>query len=490
MTAVETLTGASSNCFDKWDTIEWSRVEKQVFRLQVRIAKAVREKKFSKVKSLQWILTHSYFAKLLAVKRVCSNKGAKTPGVDGVIWNTKQRKIKTAKSLKSKGYKTSPLQRIYIPKANGKKRPLSIPVMKCRAMQALYRMALEPVTETLADHKSFGFRPRRSTADAIEHGFVCLCRKNSAQWVLEGDIHSCFDEINHEWLLANVPMHKGILRKWLKAGYVENSKRYPTEKGTPQGGIISPTLLVFTLSGLHAAIMEAVDKRDQVNLVVYADDFIVTGRTKEILEEKVKPAIKEFLKVRGLELSLDKTKTTHINDGFDFLGQNFRKYGDKLLITPSKTSVKKFLREIRTVIKKGRTAKQANLISQLNPKIRGWGNYYRHVCAKATYYKIDHQIFCALWKWAKRRHPNKKSKWVKKRYFERRGARDWVFSAKCRSPNTGEHYHFDLIHMGDIPIRRHLKIKGDANPYIQRDFTYFEWREKRKMNVRDGRTVF
>jgi RNA-directed DNA polymerase len=236
MTAQVNLAGAPSTSLI-WSTINWSTVEAHVRRLQMRIAKATKEGKHGKVKSLQWILTHSLYAKLLAVKRVSQNKGSKTPGVDGVIWNSDHKKIAAVKNLNRHGYKPLPLRRVYIPKNNGKQRPLGIPCMIDKAFQALYLLGLEPVSETLVDKNAYGFRPKRSAADAIEQCFKTLCRKRSALWVLEGDIKACFDKIGHQWLLNNIPMDKQVLNKWLKSGYIEKGIFYHTEEGTPQGGL-------------------------------------------------------------------------------------------------------------------------------------------------------------------------------------------------------------------------------------------------------------
>ena len=255
----------------------------------MRIAKAIREKRYGKVKALQWLLTNSFYAKLLAVKRTTKNRGGKTAGVDGIVWKTPQQKMQAAQSLKRRGYRSQPLRRVYIPKKSGKLRPLSIPVMKCRAMQALYLSALEPVAEMLVDKNAYGFRPMRSTADAIEQCFKALSRKRSAQWVLEGDIRACFDKISHEWLLSNILMDKSPLNKWLAAGYMDKSVLHRTVEGTPQGGIISPTLMNLTMKGLEQATKSCVSTTDKLNVVIYADDFIITGKSKELLENKVMP---------------------------------------------------------------------------------------------------------------------------------------------------------------------------------------------------------
>src|SRR6266446_1120303 len=257
-----------------WKTINWSPIRREVRRLQMRIAKATQAGQHRKAQALQWVLTHSRSAKLLAVHRVTTNRGAKTPGVDNVIWRTDKQKIHAADNLKRRGYKPSPLRRQYIPKKNNKLRPLGIPTLHDRAMQALHALGLDPIAETLADPYSYGFRQGRRCADAVEHAHIALARKNSAPWVLECDIRACFDEISHEWLLKNVPMDKRILHQWLKAGYREKGQLFPTSKGTPQGGIISPILANLALDGMQAAIRQAVRKGDKVNFVRYADDSI------------------------------------------------------------------------------------------------------------------------------------------------------------------------------------------------------------------------
>ncbi len=468
-------TNASLTCIT-WDTLDWETIEIQVNQLQMRIAKAIRESKYRKAKSLQWILTSSFYAKLLAIKRVTSNRGSKTAGVDNVIWRTNNQKSNAVAQLKRRGYKALPLRRIYIPKKNGKLRPLSIPVMKDRAMQALYLLALEPIAETIADRNAYGFRPNRSCADAIEQCFRALCMKSSATWVLEGDIKSCFDKINHQWLQDNVPMDKSILGKWLKSGYVELQQLHVTDEGVPQGGVISPTLLTITLKGLEDAIKAATKSVDKVNLVSYADDFIITGATRDVLESTVKPVVINFLKERGLELSDEKTIITHINHGFDFLGFNVRKYKDKLLIKPSHKNVTTFLRNIRSLVKAHATAKTENLIQLLNPKIRGWAYYYRHVVAKATFNAVDHEIFHSLWRWAKRRHPNKSKKWICKKYFCSVEYENWVFNAGYQS-YQGRYKLLRIIRASSIAIKRHIKIQAAATPYDPKYIKYFEQRK-------------
>ena len=467
-----------------WDTINWANVQRHVRGLQTRIVKATQAGRHNKVKALQWLLTHSFSGKASAVKRVTENKGKNTPGVDKVTWKTPAAKTNAIVSLKRRGYSPLPLRRVFILKKNGKTRPLGIPVMKCRAMQALHLLALEPIAETTADLNSYGFRPERSTADAGEQCFICLARKVSAHWVLEADIQSCFDKISHDWMIANIPTDKVILKKWLKAGFVYQNELFPTDAGTPQGGIISPVAANMTLDGLEAMLAEKFPQAKRtglkMNMVRYADDFIITGHSKQWLEQEVKPAVVGFLAERGLVLSPEKTKVTHIKEGFDFLGWNIRKYNGKLLMKPSKANVKAHLGKIREIIKANKTAKQTNLIRLLNPVLRGWANYHSHMVAKETFARVDTSVWSMLWRWAVRRHPNKGTRWVKEKYFKTRGFRNWVFTA-TEEKEDGARGDFILLKESDTPIRRHIKIKADANPHDPQWEAYFEFRWGKKM---------
>jgi RNA-directed DNA polymerase len=267
--------------------VDWAKIHQEVRRLQVRIAKATQEGRWGKVKALQRLLTRSYSGKMIAVKRVTENRGKNTPGVDREIWRTPAAKSRGVESLQQHGYQPMPLRRVYIPKSNGKKRPLGIPTMKDRAMQALWKLALEPVAETTADPNSYGFRPARSTADAIGQCFNLLAKANAVEWILEGDIRGCFDNISHEWLLKNIPMDREILRKWLKAGFVDENTFFATEDGTPQGGIISPVLANMALDGLEKTLRTRFGRggsrkpNDRVHVVRYADDCVPRRRWKE-----------------------------------------------------------------------------------------------------------------------------------------------------------------------------------------------------------------
>jgi RNA-directed DNA polymerase len=482
------LAGALSTPEDAWHTIDWYAVHRTVRRLQARIVKAVQAGRWGKVRALQHLLTHSFSGKAMAVKRVTSNDGKRTPGVDGIIWETPEKKACAMQNLRQRGYRAQPLRRIYIPK-NGsttRLRPLSIPTMHDRAMQALYLLALDPIAETQGDANSYGFRTERSTADAIEQCFIVLSKKQSAPWILEGDIRACFDGISHDWLLTYIPMDRVMLKKWLMAGFIDKQVLYLTEAGVPQGGICSPVIANLALDGLERLLRQhytLTTKRGQqakVHLTRYADDFIISGCSYELLQEEVKPLVERFLRQRGLELSPEKTHITHIEDGFDFLGQNVRKYAGKLLIKPARKNVKTFLGKVRQVVKANKQATAANVIAQLNPMIRGWANYHRHVVSKKTFYRVDTAIFKALWSWAKRRHPKKPRRWVADKYFATRNGRAWTFVGTSVD-SKGKPDELTLVRAGDTPIKRHVKIKGAANPYDPEWEMYFEKRLGVKM---------
>jgi len=468
--------GASSASAMPWDEIPWHKFEREVKRLQMRIAKAVQERKFNKAKSLQWILTHSKAAKYLAVKLGTSNKGKKTAGIDGVTWNTPKRKEKAVKSLSKRGYQSKPLRRIHIPKKNGKLRPLGIPTMKDRAMQALYTLSLTPVSETTGDLHSYGFRPNRSCADAIEQCFNVLSKRRSGTWVLEADIEACFDQIDHHWVLNNALLDKYMLNTWLKSGYCKQKQWFPTNYGTPQGGVISPTLANIVLDGLESVVKNATKSRPKIRVVRYADDFIVTGDSKETLETFVKPAIERFLAQRGLKLSAEKTTITHINDGFDFLGFNIRKYKEKLLIKPAKKNVKEFLSGIRQFIRSNVSMQTKHLIIHLNQKIRGWANYYRYVVAYDILAEVDRQIERSIYQWVRRRHLNKSLRWRKRRYYCRIGDNNWRLYANTVIRGEPKRIHLYLAR--SVGIKRHIKIRSDANPFDPSNSEYFEKRKR------------
>lgn len=462
----------------EWHNIDWRVVDSRVRDLQIRIVKAVKEGRWNKVKTLQNLLTSSLPAKLLAVRRVTENQGRNTPGVDGEIWDTPEKKLQGALELSRKGYRPSVLRRIYIPKKNGKLRPLSIPTMKDRAMQALYLLSLQPVAETTADPHSYGFRPRRAPWDATERLFKLLSPNRAASWVLDADIEGCFDNIDHDWLMANVPMDKEILKKFLKAGFLESGVVYDLESGTPQGGIISPTLANLALDGLEDALRQKFRPRvkngktvtPKVALTRYADDFVVTGASQEVLENEVQAVVEEFLAERGLELQKSKTTVRSLADGFDFLGITHRRFPDgKYICTPSKEAVNAFRSKIRDVFKQAQGANALTLVNTLNPILDGWANYHRIVSAKETFAALDDWMFQKLARWTRRSHRNKNQAWIRSQYWGRRGNSNWNFHASDADGNK-----VWLHKMKRTPIWRHILIKGDANPFDPEWDSYFE----------------
>ncbi|AGG90376.1 group II intron reverse transcriptase/maturase [Rhodanobacter denitrificans] len=466
-----TLGDVASARWNQWHTIPWAEAFQHVRRLQARIAKAAKDENWRTVKRLQKLLVRSTTARAVAVRRVTENQGRKTPGVDGLTWSTPKEKWKAISALDSRGYRPKPLRRIHIPKASGGKRPLGIPTMKDRTMQALHWLALDPVAETRGDLNSYGFRSGRSTADAIAQCHNALSREHSPQWVLEGDIKACFDNISHDWLVRNVPMDRRLLEKWLKAGFVEGRKLFPTDAGTPQGGIISPCLANLALDGMDRLLKDSLPRRDKVNFIRYADDFVVTAISKEVLEAKVKPLIVGFLSERGLTLSEKKTKITHVTEGFDFLGWHVQKHKQFLNIVPSKRNATAFYAKVRDRLRELRGARQDDVVFALNPILRGWANYHQIVHASRTFAKLDYQVTRALWRWATRRHPMKGKRWIKRRYFRRDDSRDWLFRTDVSS----------LIHLAKVPVVRHVKVRSDTNPYDPKDEAYFDERLTRRM---------
>ncbi len=417
---------------------------------------------------------------LLAYQSIAPKPGNRTAGVDGKTIDGAGLKLITdlMADLKAARYTPHPVRRTYVPKANGKLRPLGIPTFQEKLLQTVVKFLLEAIYEPTFSEASHGFRPQRSCHTALEQ---IRNERYGVRWWVEGDIKGCFDAISHEWLLTHIPMEKAILKKWLKAGFMEKHVLYSTEAGTPQGGICSPVLANMTLDGLERALREVIrpttrkGNKAKVHLIRYADDFLIAGSSKEVLEQEVKPVVEQFMRERGLSLSPEKTLITHIEDGFDFLGQNVRKYQGKLLIKPSKESVQELSEKVRKIVKDNKQTPAGKLIAQLNPIIRGWALYHRHVASKDTFSKVDHAIFELLWQWAKRRHPKKGSRWVKDKYFHVIGKRKWVFSGEVEG-KKGETIQVHLTEIAKTRIRRHRLIQGEANPYDPAYEAYFDER--------------
>jgi RNA-directed DNA polymerase len=488
MSQAVTPVGAAPGDPPDWHSIPWKKVHKNVRRLQARIVKALQEGRWGKVKALVYLLTHSFAGRAAAILRVVSNSGARTPGVDQQRWNTPEAKAAAFHTLTRRGYRSQPLRRVYIPKSKGQKRPLGIPTLRDRAMQALYLLGLDPMGETQADPNSYGFRLQRSCADALVQCHRLLCHPYSPRFILEGDIKACFDQISHAWLLAHVPLDRLVLRQWLKAGYLEKDVFFATTDGTPQGGIISPALANRTLDGLETLLAERFGatrsqrERNRVHLVRYADDFIITGTSATLLRYEVQPLVEHFLAQRGLRLSHEKTKLTQVEDGFDFLGQNVRRYRNgKVLLKPSRRNIHTFLNRIRETIRgAGRSMSAGELIQELTPQIQGWALYHRHASSKRTYAYVDHHIHQALWRWARRRHRDKSAHWVKRRYFCTQGGRSWRFTGELQT-RKGESYRVVLMKAAAIRIERHVLIQHSANPYDPSWEEYYEERLQAKM---------
>lgn len=479
------LADAPSRGAEQWTNVSWAAVEAHVYRLQMRIAKSIRDKKWRKARALQHILSRSFSAKLLAVKMVVSNKGSRTAGIDGVLWTSPSQYWRAAQDLSPQFYRAQPLRRIYIPKKNGDRRPLGIPTLRDRAMQALFALGLKPIAETLGDKHSYGFREKRSLHDAVKQGFIVLAMKTSAQWVLEADIKACFDRISHEWLLENIPLPKRILQQWLKAGYIDRKTRYETAEGTPQGGIISPILCNMALDGLEDLTVRSYrGVRSQQHVIRYADDFIITARSAEILEKDIRPKIENFLAERGLQLSEEKTQISHINGGFNFLGFNFRKYDEKLLIQPRDGKTSELMIKVRDLLSTHRGIPFHALLAKLNSIVRGWAYAHRHVVSKGRMSYLDDKLYPLVKSWLQREHRSKTWAWIKRRYLRRfKGRNDFGCYYAVAS---GEQKLIRLFKAADLPIRYHIKVRSNANPYDPADKEYYEAR-RRKQQFQAGR---
>ena len=477
---------------NSWKDIQWATAESKIFRLQLRIYKALANQEFEKVRKLQKLLIDSQLAKYLAVRRVTQdNSGKKTPGIDKRIYITPEEKYKLANRLSIDG-KSSPILRTYILKSDGSQRPLGIPTIEDRAKQMLVYLAINPQWEAHFEAKSYGFRPGRSVNDAIEAIFLGISKKS--KWVLDADISKCFDKINHEYLLqkCNIsPEIKRQIKAWLKAGILDGEEYAFPEMGTPQGGIISPLLANIALHGIQDQLDNYINSlggnrranRQTTTFVRYADDFIVMHPDKETLEG-CKETIQEFLKPIGLELNVTKTQMVHTliktkdnSPGFTFLGFDIvqrrkwvrmraaftkRKSNQKFitLIKPSQEGLKRHKSKLKEVIRRYRGASQERLIQKLNPIIRGYALSKRSQIASRTFQNLDQYVFIHLWKWAKRRHPKMSLYKLKSKYWQQIGNRNWVFGVK-----QGEEVSLQLQYHSKIPIKRHAMVKGNASPF-------------------------
>jgi RNA-directed DNA polymerase len=456
-----------------WHQLDWDQVEGEVRRLRQRIFTATQDGDLKRVRSLQKLMLRSRANALLSVRRVTeTNAGRKTAGIDGKIVITGPGKAALAERVRCLGSTVTarPVKRVYIPKADGRKRPLGIPVIFDRANQARVKNALEPEWEARFEPKSYGFRPGRGCHDAIEAIFHVARGPNpSRKWCLDADLAAAFDRIDHDRLLAQLgtfPAREQV-RSWLKAGVVEEGRFAPTEEGTPQGGVISPVLLNVALHGMEqAAGVRYRLKGEQAGetmpgspvLIRYADDLVALCHSKAQAEQ-VKASLAEWLAPRGLVFNEDKTRIVNLDDGFDFLGFNVRRQSGKLLIRPSKAALRRHRQRLRAEMLSLRGANAAMVLQRLVPIVRGWAAYYRSVVSSEAFSALDRYLWKLTYKWAKHSHPRKPKRWIVNRYFGRynRSRQDrWVFGDR----DSGAY----LVKHAWTKIVRHRMVKGGSSP--------------------------
>jgi RNA-directed DNA polymerase len=459
-----------------WNAVEWQRQFHAVQRLRQRIYRATQAGDWKRVSSLQKLLLRSYANRLVSVRRVTqTNQGKRTPGVDKVLVKTPAARGRLVDALRDYSpWRVKPVRRGYIPKANGKQRPLGIPTIIDRCIQAMVKNALEPSWEARFEGCSYGFRPGRSAHDAIGKIYSIARPNMLRKWVVDADITGAFDNIDHTYLLTtmgNFPARE-LVRQWLKAGYVDKDVFHPTDAGTPQGGVISPLLANIALHGLEADLGIVPKRtrdsryRNQRALVRYADDFVVFCDSQEDAERVRDQVLPQVLAKRGLTLSPSKTQVVHLTHGFNFLGFNVKHYrnqtrptGYKLLIKPSKESLKAVRQKLREEWLRWGSHSVVAVIKQLNPIIRGQANYYRSVVASRAFAALEHYMYQRERRYAKRNHPTKSEKWRKARYWGQlnKNRQDrWVFGDK----RTGVY----LLKYSWFPIRRHALVRGAASP--------------------------
>lgn len=473
---------------EDWHAIDWQAVHKRVRNLRQRIFRATQKGQWNQVRSLTKLMLRSFSNLLLSVRKITQeNQGKATPGVDRQIVATPQSRVRLVRDmLKHQTWRTRPARRVYIPKADGKQRPLGILTVKNRVAQAIVKNALEPICEARFETHSYGFRPGRSCHDAVEQCWSRLNRRSKDRWVLDADIKSAFGTINHNFILAALGFlpGKALIKEWLEAGYLEEATFHDTTTGVQQGGVVSPVLANLALDGMQQLIAGF----GNFGFIRYADDFVITARRKEDLLV-LRPHIEAWLLERGLELHPDKTKIVHIQTGFDFLGFNIRHYRGSCLVKPQKKKVFAFLQRIRLWLKQHSQVTPDVAVRYLNPLLNGWSMYYRHACSKDTFDYVKHQVWQAIWKWCRRRHPRKSYAWIKNKYFTRSNGRDWRFHSIVTTDDGTRIMDF-LADVSKIQIQRHVKVRGDASPDNPALRDYWERRADRKRRLpRCGRAT-
>lgn len=462
-----------------WRQIRWPEVMQELRRMQAEIVKAERAGDQRRVFALQDQLVQSQAARFAAVRQVTSNDGRYTPGVDGDIWKSPQQKMQAVEQLTKKGYRPEAARRVYIPKDDDRTRPLGILTMTDRAMQALYALALDPVAETRADPHSYGFRKHRCTADAILACANIFAEKNPPQWVLEADIEECFDSISHAWLLKHIPLDKALLRGWLQAGYMEKGQFHHVRRGLPQGGIISPILANMTLDGMEAMLTTyfqhnaQISARSKIAFVRYADDFIVAGASKKMLQDEVKSLLSNFLNERGMRFSLKKTTITPVSEGFEFLGYHLKLdsalFGrGTVKITPSQKSLGRVLRSIEQAIDSRPEASASQLIQALDPIISGWTRFYAFTDAREAFIALDRAIYDLLYARVKQRAP---------RLWQRKQREACFTKIDKEAPVFIGEQGQRLICARQTPSAVHIQITPECNAYDPAWSTYLQKRQ-------------
>ncbi|MEU8252393.1 group II intron reverse transcriptase/maturase [Nonomuraea sp. NPDC048916] len=474
---VNGLSDASWDGLSRARGVGMGQARENVRRLRQRIFKAAWEGDLKRVRNLQKLMLRSHSNTLVSVERVTEvNAGRRTPGVDGEVALTDQARTELIARVQreARSWTPLPVRRVYIPKAGTtiKRRPLGIPVIFDRVLQARAKNALEAEWEARFEARSYGFRPGRGCHDAIEAVFNALSGKNAKRlWILDADLTAAFDRIDHSQLmtaLGSFPA-RDLVQGWLRAGVIEAGTGFaPTQEGSPQGGVISPVLMNVALHGLEEAAgvryythgSEAGWTVDGTPVLCrYADDFIVACHSQE-QAAKVTAQLSQWLKARGLALNEDKTRIVHACQGFDFLGFNIRRYPNgKLIIKPSAAAVRRIRSRLREVFHAMRGTSASALIWKLNPIISGWASYYRTAVSSATFNALDDYVWKLAYKWAIRRHRTKPRKWIAARYFGRfhpaRGDM-WVFGDR----DSGAY----LQKFAWTKIVRHQLVTGRASP--------------------------